>query len=228
MARKVIRWTREALERVEKAPDFVRPGIYRLMEKRARERGVDLITSAFLTEIRNESMMLAAQRMKGLGIEDFTMEAFDRAMERMGDRRREVLEEIVAFLKGRGKKREYIISLFREYLSTPPSGMPWEREALDLAASQGGEDLRETIEREAGRKGYKVVTLAFLRGWLRQRKPPWTEGARRRLEAIPIPSIRKGVERLVSEYACSRGYPRIDERVFSDAVKDIDPGRGLP
>lgn len=168
MERKVIRWTREALERVEKAPDFVRPGIYRLMEKRARERGVDLITSAFLTEIRNESMMLAAQRMKGLGIEDFTMEAFDRAMERMDDRRREVLEEIVAFLKERGRKGGYIGNLFREYLKAPAfSGLLWERTAMDLLSTiEGGEALKRAIEKEAEAEGYRVVTEGFLAEWL--------------------------------------------------------------
>ncbi|MEE8423050.1 MAG: PCP reductase family protein, partial [Thermodesulfobacteriota bacterium] len=53
-----IPWADEALKRVEDAPDFVRPGIYKLMEKRARERGIDCISSDFLSEIRNESMML--------------------------------------------------------------------------------------------------------------------------------------------------------------------------
>ena len=59
-----IAWAAEALKRVEDAPDFVRPGIYKLMEKRARERGKDFISSDFLSEIRDESMMLVSKRLK--------------------------------------------------------------------------------------------------------------------------------------------------------------------
>lgn len=63
-----IEWTNEALERVKKAPDFVRPGIYKLMEKRAKERGYKTITSEFLSEIRDESMKFTSKRMKKIRI----------------------------------------------------------------------------------------------------------------------------------------------------------------
>ena len=49
-----IVWPEEARRRVENAPPFVRPGILKLMVARARERGRTIITSEFLTKIRNE------------------------------------------------------------------------------------------------------------------------------------------------------------------------------
>jgi hypothetical protein len=51
-----IEWTDEASMRVKKVPDFVRLGIYKLMEKRAEEKDYKVITSEFLSEIRDESM----------------------------------------------------------------------------------------------------------------------------------------------------------------------------
>ncbi len=42
--------------RVKKIPYFVRLGIYKLMEKRAEEKGYKVIMSEFLSEIRKESM----------------------------------------------------------------------------------------------------------------------------------------------------------------------------
>ncbi|ODS31767.1 MAG: radical SAM superfamily protein [Candidatus Scalindua rubra] len=78
-----IEWTNEALERVKKAPDFVRPGIYKLMEKRAKERGYKTITSEFLSEIRDESMKFTSKRMKKLGFDELRIEAFDVAKEKL-------------------------------------------------------------------------------------------------------------------------------------------------
>ena len=77
-----ISWADEALKRVEDAPDFVRPGIYKLMEKRAKERGIDFISTEFLTEIRNESMMLVSKRLKRFGVEGLSMEAFEMSMDK--------------------------------------------------------------------------------------------------------------------------------------------------
>lgn len=231
--REGIRWTEEALRRVEKAPEFVRPGIYRLMEKRARERGVDLITSEFLTEIRNESMMLAARRMKALGIKTFSMEAFERVMERMSDEgRKEVIRGIVAFLKGRGERIDPIITRFKEYLEVVhPRSIPWEKEALDLPGIEERKDLKGAIEKEARDMGYRVITRAFLKEWLDKIEtttPVWTEGARRRLERIPILPIRKRVEKAIFDYASSKGYSTIDEKVVTDAIEAMDLRREPP
>ncbi|MCP5005455.1 MAG: radical SAM protein [Planctomycetes bacterium] len=113
-----IEWSREALERVKNAPDFVRPGIYKLMEKRARENGHTLITSEFLSEIRDESMKFASKRMNKLGFEGLDMGAFDMAKIKTNNRKKkEVIDEIKEFLGKRSEKNEQIISKFQKYLS---------------------------------------------------------------------------------------------------------------
>ena len=68
---------------MEHAPDFVRAGILKVTEKRARERGRNFITSEFLTEIRNESMLRVAKVVKAFGFEELKMEAFDVARKKM-------------------------------------------------------------------------------------------------------------------------------------------------
>lgn len=112
-----IPWTESAKNRVENAPGFVRPGIYKLMQKRAKEEGETVITSDFLTRIRNESMRLAAGRMKKFGFNDLKTEVFEVAKDRIkNERKRMVIDEIKEFLGQRTKKNERIISLFEEYL----------------------------------------------------------------------------------------------------------------
>src|SRR3990167_7131068 len=110
-----IIWTEEALRRVENAPEFVRSGIRKLMVKRAKERGKKVIDSDFLTEIRNESMMLAAKRIKKIGFEELKIDAFDKAKERM--------EKVPHFVREMAKK---------------------------------------TIEEQAKKKGYRMITGEFL------------------------------------------------------------------
>ena len=67
---------------MKNAPDFIRPGIYKLMEIRAKEKGYKVITSAFLSEIRDESMPFASRRMNKLGFDKLDMSAFDTAKEK--------------------------------------------------------------------------------------------------------------------------------------------------
>lgn len=113
-----IEWSSEALERVKNAPDFVRPGIYKLMEKRARENGYKLITSEFLSEIRDESMRFASKRMSKLGFDDLDIEAFDAAKFRTSNmKKKDVIDEIKNFLEKRTGKNEQIIAKFQKYLS---------------------------------------------------------------------------------------------------------------
>lgn len=112
-----IPWTETAKKRVENAPSFVRPGIYKLMQIRAVQEGEEIITTEFLSKIRNESMFLAAGRMKKFGFDDLKMEVFEAAKNRIkNDRKRIVIDEIKGFLDKRTKKNEKIISLFEEYL----------------------------------------------------------------------------------------------------------------
>ncbi|MDR4505958.1 MAG: radical SAM protein [Candidatus Scalindua sp.] len=113
-----IEWSTEALERVKNAPDFVRPGIYKLMEKRARENGHKLITSEFLSEIRDESMKFASKRMNNLGFDALDIDAFDAAKLRTKNmKKKDVIDEIKDFLGKRAGKNEQIITKFQKYLS---------------------------------------------------------------------------------------------------------------
>ncbi len=111
-----VTWEDEALKRVENAPEFVRPGIYKLMVKKAKEHGYKVITSKFLSEIRDESMMMVTKRMKKLGFDDLTMMAFDKAKDKMKDSRKtEVIGIIKQFLAERTGKNEEIIKKFENY-----------------------------------------------------------------------------------------------------------------
>ena len=112
-----VPWKETAKKRVENAPPFVRPGIYKLMQKRAKEEGVNVITSEFLSKIRNESMLLAADRMKKFGFDDLKMEVFEVAKNKIrNERKKFVIDEIKQFLDKRSNKNDKIISLFEEYL----------------------------------------------------------------------------------------------------------------
>lgn len=115
-----IKWEEAALKRVENAPEFVRPGIYKLMKKKAKEHGYKVITSKFLSEIRDESMMMVTKRMKKLGFDDLTMMAFDKAKDKINDpKKKEVIDEIKQFLSERTGKNEEIIKKFEKYFKMP-------------------------------------------------------------------------------------------------------------
>ena len=112
-----VPWSHVAKNRVANAPGFVRPGIYKLMQKRAKEEGVTVISTEFLSKIRNESMLLAAGRIKKFGFEDLKMEIFEIAKNKIrSDKKKQVIDEIKEFLDERTTKKDKIISLFEEYL----------------------------------------------------------------------------------------------------------------
>ncbi|MDN3513079.1 MAG: radical SAM protein [Candidatus Brocadia sp.] len=114
-----IPWTKEAWKRVGNAPDFVRPGIYKLMQKKARQHGYREITSKFLSEIRDESMQLASRRIKNIGFDELRMDAWDKAREKLKNaRKKEVIDTIKAFLDERTVRNEGIIAKFQAYLKT--------------------------------------------------------------------------------------------------------------
>ena len=115
LRRMVWVWAEEAWERVKHAPEFVRPGIRKLMVQRCVKRGFKIVTSDFLTEIRNESMMLVSKRVKGFGFEELTMDAFDVAKDKMrkSPRKVEVIEEIEDFLSMRTEKKDDIVERFK-------------------------------------------------------------------------------------------------------------------
>jgi len=229
-----IPWAEEALKRVKNAPDFVRPGIYKLMVKRAKERGKNIITSEFLTEIRNESMMLVSRRLKRFGVDGLTMEAFEKSIDKMkkDPRKVEVIEEISDFIGSRTKKNQKIIDKFSEYLEVvSPTGIPWDKDSLDRL-KRVPEHIRmmakKTIEEEGGKKGYKMVTKDLFEQVFGQFKPPtpcskkegteeftqsdftWTKEAREKIQRIPLPFIRNLVVERTEKFARANKIVSID------------------
>ncbi|MFQ5582292.1 MAG: PCP reductase family protein [Mariprofundaceae bacterium] len=77
------RWSAEARNRLDDAPDFVRSGIKKAAERRARREGLTEISSDDLTRFRNESMMKAVKRMKAFGFKELTFDAFKVAATRV-------------------------------------------------------------------------------------------------------------------------------------------------
>jgi proto-chlorophyllide reductase subunit len=159
-----VEWTEEAWERVKHAPEFVRPGIKKLMVQRTVKRGFKYVTSDFLTEIRNESMMLVSKRVKQFGFEELSMGAFDQAKEKMKEspRKVEVIEEIQDFLALRTEKKDDIIEKFKNYMDVAPtSGMPWSKEAIEKMEKVPPFVLgmaKQTIEARARERGDKMIT----------------------------------------------------------------------
>jgi hypothetical protein len=159
-----VEWSPEAWERVKQAPEFVRPGIRKLMVQRAVKRGYKRINSDFLTEIRNESMMLVSKRVKQFGFEELSMGAFEQAKEKMKEspRKVEVIEEIEDFLSMRTEKKDDIIDKFKNYMDVAPTmGMPWSKEALEKMEKVPPFVLgmaKQTIEGRARERGDKMIT----------------------------------------------------------------------
>ncbi len=163
-----VKWSEDAWERVKHAPEFVRPGIRKLMVQRCVKRGFKIVTSDYLTEIRNESMMLVSKRVKGFGFEELTMDAFDVAKDKMrqSPRKVEVIEEIEDFLSMRTEKKDDIVEKFKNYMEVAePQGMPWSKEALEKMEKVPPFVLgmaKQTIEGRARQRGDKMITPSII------------------------------------------------------------------
>ena len=77
-----VAWTDEAWKRLQTSPDFVRSGIRKAAERRARKLGLKEIDSEHLTTFRNQAMMKAVKRIRSFGYDNLTFEAFDTALEK--------------------------------------------------------------------------------------------------------------------------------------------------
>ncbi|MCP9438624.1 MAG: PCP reductase family protein [Nitrospira sp.] len=75
-------WTDEAWKRLQSSPDFVRSGIRKAAERRARKLGLQEIDSAHLTAFRNQAMMKAVKRIRSFGYRELTFDAFETALQR--------------------------------------------------------------------------------------------------------------------------------------------------
>jgi len=77
-----IAWTDEAWTRLQTSPDFVRSGIRKAAERRARKLGLQEIDSDHLTTFRNQAMMKAVKRIRSFGYRELTFDAFETALKK--------------------------------------------------------------------------------------------------------------------------------------------------
>ncbi len=248
-----IPWTEEARRRIGNAPSFVRPGILKLMQIRARERGRTLITSEFLTEIRNESMLRVAKCIRGFGFEELSMDAFQVAKTKMRKlpRKVAVIEEIKAFLGDRVERNELILAKFSRYLDLiPERGLPWTEEAIariQRIPAPVHEIIRGAVEEEARRRGELVVSAeavervlglaarppepASAAGAIRSAEPLhgltmlWEAAAEERLRRIPIPAVRAMVIQRVEAHAGAQGLSVVDLPAYEAVQAGAFPRR---
>ncbi len=75
-----VLWSDEAWKRLLTSPDFVRSGIRKAAERRARKLGLTEIDSNHLTKFRNEAMMKAVKRIRSFGYNELTFDAFETAL----------------------------------------------------------------------------------------------------------------------------------------------------
>ena len=77
-----VAWTDEAWKRLQTSPDFVRSGIRKAAERRARKLGLKEIDSEHLTTFRNQAMMKAVKRIRSFGYNELTFDAFETALQK--------------------------------------------------------------------------------------------------------------------------------------------------
>jgi len=117
-------WTQEAWKRLMTSPDFVRSGIKKAAERRARKMGASTITSEMLTTFRNEAMMKAMKRIRAFGYSEMTFDAFEDAkkkIKRLQDNSEAAkrLDDIRGYMDKRGKIGlidEEMLEKMRDYL----------------------------------------------------------------------------------------------------------------
>ncbi len=123
-----VAWTDEAWKRLQTSPDFVRSGIRKAAERRARKLGLAEIDSDHLTTFRNQAMMKAVKRIRSFGYQDLTFDAFDTALQKtkrlQGNEQAEKrLQEIRGHFAGPSTKKPEggtlgaeLMDRFRKYL----------------------------------------------------------------------------------------------------------------
>lgn len=77
-----VGWSDEAWKRLQTSPDFVRSGIRKAAERRARKLGLMEIDSDHLTQFRNQAMMKAVKRIRSYGFRELTFDAFETALQK--------------------------------------------------------------------------------------------------------------------------------------------------
>jgi hypothetical protein len=95
-----VTWADEAWKRLQTSPDFVRSGIRKAAERRARKLGLKEIDSDHLTTFRNQAMMKAVKRIRSFGYNELTFEAFDTVRANQAPTRNEQAEKRLQEIRG--------------------------------------------------------------------------------------------------------------------------------
>ncbi len=119
-----VAWSDDAWKRLLTSPDFVRSGIRKAAERRARKLGLREIDSAHLTTFRNEAMMKAVKRIRSFGYQELTFDAFEDALVKVkrlkgNEQAEHRLAEIREYMKDKpdvGVLGEELMGRFRRYL----------------------------------------------------------------------------------------------------------------
>lgn len=122
-----IGWTDEAHKRLMTSPDFVRSGIKKAAERRARKMGVPAVTSELLTQFRNEAMMKAMKRIRAFGYNEMSFDAFEDAKDKIrrlkdNPEAAKRLDDIRGYMGQRGKVGlidDEMLEKMRDYLKDP-------------------------------------------------------------------------------------------------------------
>ncbi|MBI3804665.1 MAG: hypothetical protein HY282_12985 [Nitrospirae bacterium] len=122
-----VTWTNEAHKRLMTSPDFVRSGIKKAAERRARKMGMTSITSELLTKFRNEAMMKAMKRLRAFGYDEMTFDGFNDAKEKIrrlkdNPEAAKRLDDIKEYMGKRGKVGlidEEMLQKMKDYLKDP-------------------------------------------------------------------------------------------------------------
>ncbi|MEK7285931.1 MAG: hypothetical protein AAB035_01350 [Nitrospirota bacterium] len=122
-----VAWTAEAEKRLMTSPDFVRSGIKKAAERKARKAGKDTITSELLTQYRNEAMMKAMKRLRTFGYNEMTFDAFEDAKEKIkrlkdNPEAAKRLTDIKDYMQQKGKiglMDEEMLERMKDYLKDP-------------------------------------------------------------------------------------------------------------
>ncbi|MFQ5587811.1 MAG: hypothetical protein ACE5F7_03135 [Nitrospiria bacterium] len=126
-----IQWSVEAEKRLMTSPDFVRSGIKKAAERRARKMGLTTINSEHLTKFRNEAMMKAMKRLRTFGYDEMTFDGFEDAKEKIRRLQNNTeaskrLDDIKSYMETKGKVGlidEEMLQQMKDYLKDPSKKM---------------------------------------------------------------------------------------------------------
>jgi len=231
-------WTPEAMARLQRAPSFLRGMVKNVTEKRAREAEVHVIDEAFLSGVRDATMMGAGQPEPtipeaGSKAIVWTKEAdvwLNEIPEFTRDITRKIVEEIAAergHLEVNCKLLDQVETLVSSATAVNAPAMAWTAEAEAMLAQRLADKpqlasefmhdlLRVDAEDLAREIGAEQITAAVLQqAWTRPLTPvPWSPEARARLNDAPD-FVRSGIKKAAERRARREGLVEISSEALT-------------